>query len=231
MTEEEVLGLKAPSGVEQIVDKNLEASGGARASNAMMRRFCLTARIQPDRIFVNTARCSLESPHVRNVLKTYTPEVSVGRQDIDPLVAFDHRQRGFARVISQGQLQASGALLNPEDRSSVPGRAVTRWRNPRLANFAGCKFTRTLVWFPNVELLNSSQLQRQRGLHHAMCRGPSANVAEICALGLAAVRMSIVRLRWCLKLGHPGCVSRRCGGQRVVLPGDRPKCQCLCRSL
>ena len=31
-----------------------------------------------------------------------------------------------ADVISQGQLQAGGALLNPEDRRSVPGRAVTR---------------------------------------------------------------------------------------------------------
>lgn len=31
-----------------------------------------------------------------------------------------------ADVISQGQVQASGNLINPEDRSKIPGRAVTR---------------------------------------------------------------------------------------------------------
>lgn len=32
------------------------------------------------------------------------------------------------------------------------------WRDPRLVDFAGCRFHRTAVWFPLIRLLNSSDL-------------------------------------------------------------------------
>ena len=70
---------------------------------------------------------------------------------------------GIATPVKIGVLVADVTSVD-DVRQTVEGDFILkmRWRDPRLANFAGCKFTRTLVWFPNVELLNSSQLQRQR---------------------------------------------------------------------
>jgi hypothetical protein len=42
--------------------------------------------------------------------------------------------------------------------------AKMQWQDPRLVDFAGCRFPTSAVWFPRVDLLNSNQLTRRRTL-------------------------------------------------------------------
>ena len=46
--------------------------------------------------------------------------------DAIPGRVFTSKVNVVSDAISQGQVQASGTLVNPEDRSQMPGRAVTR---------------------------------------------------------------------------------------------------------
>jgi hypothetical protein len=66
-------------------------------------------------------------------------------------------------VVKLGILVADITRVN-DVAQSVEGDFFVKmqWRDPRLVGLAGCRFPRTAVWFPNIELLNSAQVTRER---------------------------------------------------------------------
>lgn len=66
-------------------------------------------------------------------------------------------------VIKLGVLVADITSVDDVGQS-VEGDFIVKmqWRDPRLAGLAGCRFPRTSVWFPNIDLLNSSEMRRKR---------------------------------------------------------------------
>jgi multidrug resistance efflux pump len=81
----------------------------------------------PTMVFIHSANNVLSASFPQNVLQRINEgdkaEVAL---DAVPGRVFQAKVIVLADVISQGQLQAGGSLINPEDRRSVPGRAVTR---------------------------------------------------------------------------------------------------------
>lgn len=81
----------------------------------------------PTMVFIHSANNILSASFRQNVLQRIQEgDGAEAAFDAIPGRVFQARVIVVADVISQGQLQAGGALLNPEDRSGVPGRAVTR---------------------------------------------------------------------------------------------------------
>jgi hypothetical protein len=70
---------------------------------------------------------------------------------------------GVPTVVKLGILVADITRVN-DVAQSVEGDFFVKmqWRDPRLVGLAGCRFPRTAVWFPNIELLNSAQVTRER---------------------------------------------------------------------
>jgi Neurotransmitter-gated ion-channel ligand binding domain/Neurotransmitter-gated ion-channel transmembrane region len=70
---------------------------------------------------------------------------------------------GGPTVVKLGVLVADITAVD-DVAQHVEGDFIVKmqWRDPRLAGLAGCQFPRTSVWFPNIELLNSSEVSRKR---------------------------------------------------------------------
>ena len=70
---------------------------------------------------------------------------------------------GVPTVVKLGVLVAD--ITSVDDvAQSVEGDFFVKkqWRDPRLVGLAGCRFPKTAVWFPHIELLNSSQVTKER---------------------------------------------------------------------
>lgn len=70
---------------------------------------------------------------------------------------------GVPTVVKLGILVADITKVD-DVAQSVEGDFFIKkqWRDPRLVGLAGCRFPRTAVWFPKIELLNSSQVTKER---------------------------------------------------------------------
>jgi hypothetical protein len=72
---------------------------------------------------------------------------------------------GVPTVVRVGILVADVTAIDDVGQA-IEGDFIVKktWRDPRLAGLDGCRFHRSQVWFPVTDLLNSSQLQRSRGM-------------------------------------------------------------------
>lgn len=81
----------------------------------------------PTMVFIHSGSNNLSASFPQNVLqRIHEGDEAEVAFDAIPGRVFRANVIVVADVISQGQLQAGGSLLNPEERSTVPGRAVTR---------------------------------------------------------------------------------------------------------
>lgn len=71
---------------------------------------------------------------------------------------------GSPTVVELGVLVADVTQID-DVAQTIEGDFIIRkaWRDPRLAELAGCRLQRAVIWFPTIDILNSSQLRRARG--------------------------------------------------------------------
>ena len=71
---------------------------------------------------------------------------------------------GSPTLVELGVLVADVTQID-DVAQTIEGDFILRkaWRDPRLAELSGCRLHRALVWFPPIDILNSSQLRRSRG--------------------------------------------------------------------
>lgn len=72
---------------------------------------------------------------------------------------------GTPTVVQFGLLVADVTSIDDVSQT-IEGDFIIRktWRDSRLSGLDGCRFQRAQVWFPVSDVLNSSQLQRSRGI-------------------------------------------------------------------
>lgn len=75
---------------------------------------------------------------------------------------------GVPTVVRFGLLVADVTAIDDVGQA-IEGDFIVKktWRDPRLSGLDGCRFQRAQVWFPVTDVLNSSQLQRSRGVFAA----------------------------------------------------------------
>jgi multidrug resistance efflux pump len=108
-------------------ETNIVAPTDGYVTQLFLRPGMTASRLTPAMVFIHTSDDIFGASFPQNALQRVRPgdEAEIAFDGI-PGRVFKGRVSVVADAISQGQLQAGGALLNPEDRAQAGGRAMTR---------------------------------------------------------------------------------------------------------